>query len=81
MFSVSIWQLFLEVLFTFVFNVKIFAFARTDSKLLDNLWFDYVHAHLGLVNAFYLLGDDLFLRSVTEVGLANALWRAFSQQY
>ncbi len=81
MFSVNIWQLFLEVIFVIVFNVKIFAFNRTGSKLLDNLWSDYVYVHLGLVNAFYLLGDDLFLRSVTEVGLLKALWRAFFQLY
>ncbi len=81
MFTVSIWQLLLEIVFMIVLNVKLFFVPTTDSKLAEQLWLNYIHVHFTLVNAFYLLGDNLFLKSVQEVGLLKALLKAICQSY
>ncbi len=81
MFNVNILQWILEVLFMILLNLKIYASDDGFNALQERIWHIYVSVHIHLVNAFYLLGDSEFLRSVTEVGIIKSLQRAFLQSY
>ncbi len=80
MFSVNIIQWGLEFLFMFIFSSKIWIDSE-NSHLTNRLWLHYVQIHLTLVNAFFLLGDNSFQRSVTEVGVLKSLAKALLQTY
>ena len=80
MFAVNVLQWFLEVILMIVFNLKIHL-DEDVNKLRDRIWLLYLYFHLHLVNAFYLLGDSDFLRSVADVGVLKSLQRAFFQSY
>ncbi len=80
MFAVTFWQWVLEVVFMLL--VLIYPqIPRESNKLVDHIFFLFVQLYFALVNTFYLFGDNVFQRSVVEVGVLKALKRALLQNY
>ncbi len=80
MFTVNLWQWIVEVTFMIVFYTLVFVDFE-KSELNFRILVLYIYFHMHLVNAFYLLGDSLFQKSVSNVGILKALYRAFLQAY
>ncbi len=80
MFLVNIGQWALEFLFMFIFSSKIWIDVG-NGIFINRIWLHYVQIHLTIVNAFFLLGDSEFHRSVTEVGFLKSLGRSLLQTY
>ena len=80
MFTVTFWQWIMELGFIMIFQFHL-SFTHGKSKFFDEFWFVIFQLQMYVSNAFYLLGDRSFQRSVTEVGLFKAIWRAFTEPY
>ncbi len=80
MFAVNIWQYCLELVLTVSFLIFLLSSSKSN-VIVNKMWFIYITMFYAILNGFYLLGDEIFIRHAREEGFLKALWRALLQNY